>query len=305
MNYWSREGLLVPSEGGNGRGSHRKFDFVQVNIAAILGQIRRFGLNISVMSSFAELLQKAAALGSGRELHPSNYATAARLANKLSSFRVGQTVMIRGRLQSEEPPPHLRGGAYADWLSAKRPAATEQEIIDDLIGARDDYDSIQAIVAASEAIGPGRQTEAEIYADLVYDLLAPGYSDTYSWLLGFGPGGAWKIEFGSEGGKFFERIGAPSSEDFGPGIFLPVSGIIRAVWGLKTPAQYMRDRQAERLKKALGDAGIAATVIAKEHPDEGFRIEAPGVEWSLVEAALNKIGYTSSSSPEPDGAGFS
>ncbi|EPR16161.1 hypothetical protein M527_22220 [Sphingobium indicum IP26] len=293
LNYWSREGLLVPTEGGSGRGSHRRFDFVQVNIAAILGQLRRFGLNISIMRSFASLLQEAAQLGSAREIHPSNYQTAAHLATKLNLFRTGAAVMIPKHHRSEERPTNLHGEAYSDWLLAKRPAETEDQIIDDILGIRDDYDPIQAIVAVAEKIGPNRETVAKIYGELVFDLLAPGYSDAYSWLLGFGPDESWRIEFGFEGGKFFETIGGPSPEDFGPGIFLPVSGIIRKVWGLKTPSEYMRDREAERLRKTLAKAGIVAVITPNEHPDEGLSVNAPGIEWHLIEAVLNKAGFRS------------
>lgn len=293
LNYWSREGLLVPTEGGKGRGSHRRFDFVQVNIAAILGQMRRFGLNISVLRSFSDLLQEAAQLGAARELHPSNYQNAAQLATKLSLFRAGAAVMIPKHHRSEERPTHLRGEAYTDWLLAKKPAETEEQIIDDILGIRDDHDPVQAIVAVAEKIGPYRETVAKIYGELVYGLLAPGYSDAYSWLLGFGPDESWKIEFGFEGGKFFDTTNSPSSEDFGPGIFLPVSGIIRKVWGLKTPAEHRRDRDAEYLRKTLAKAGIVAAVTPDHRSEEGFNIDAPGVERELIDSVLRKAGFRS------------
>lgn len=199
--------------------------------------------------------------------------------------------MIPKHHRSEERPTDLHGAAYTDWLLAKKPAATEEQIIDDILGIRDDYDPLQAIVAVAEKIGPGRETVAKIYGELVFGLLAPGYSDAYSWLLGFGPDESWRIEFGFEGGKFFETTGSPSAEDFGPGIFLPVSGIIRKVWGLKTPSEYMREREAEHLRKTLAKAGIVAVVTPNECHDEGFNIDAPGVEWELIEAALNKARF--------------
>lgn len=290
LNYWSREELLIPIEGGGGRGSHRRFDFIQVNIAAILGQLRRFGLNISIMRSLSGLLQDAAKLGSGCELHPGNLSYAANLATKLNEFRNGRPVMVPEHGHNEERPSNLHGKAHSDWLLAEKPAETEQEIIDRVLGRIIDYDSIQKVVAIAKTMGPGRETEAQIYADLVYDLVAPGYSDAYSWLLGFGPDETWRIEFGFEGANFFGGSNSQSSEEFGAGIFLPVSGIIRKVWRLKTSQEYMRERRAERLQMKLADVGITAKVIPNDGEDDSFKIDAPDVEWKRVEAVLSKEG---------------
>lgn len=295
LNYWSREGLLVPSEGGQGRGSHRRFDFVQVNIAAILGQMRRFKLNLQVMRSFAELLQRAAVLGSGRDLHPGNYSSAANLADRLDMFRKGNIVEVRAHALAEQAPANLKREAYLDWLSERRPAASEAEIIEELIGHKSDYDTVEKITAFAEAIGPGHVLEAQLYAELVYDILAPGYSGGYSWLLGFGPDDSWKVEFGMEA-NFFGSADLKAVEAFGPGIFLPVSGIIRQLWGLKSPGEYMYDRRADRIQEHLAEAGIQAIVTLGDGPEESYAVDAPGVEWALIEAELDKIGYRSAAS---------
>ncbi|WP_338242226.1 MerR family transcriptional regulator [Aurantiacibacter hainanensis] len=246
LNYWSRERLLIPTEGGEGRGSHRRFDFIQVNIAAILAQLRPFGLNIAVLRPLADLLQRAADLGKGGELHPGDYFLAARLATKLHQFRSGSTVMVRQRKHAEERPSGLSRQAYIDWLMAERPATTEAEITDELLQNNTDYSTAEAIIAVADAMGPNRETEARLYGDLVFGVLAPGYSDEYSWLLGFRSDQSWRIEFGHQGGKFFDGLGSTSPEEFGAGIFLPVSAIIRQVWDLKTWAEIHRDREAER-----------------------------------------------------------
>lgn len=300
LNYWSREGLLVPTEGGQGRGSHRRFDFVQVNIAAILGQMRRFKLSLTVMRSFAELLQKAAVLGSGRDLHPGNYVSAANLADRLDEFRNGGTINVHAHSHDEPRPEGLKRSEYLDWISARRPAVSEEEIVEELIGHKSDYDTVEAILAFAEATGPGHVLEAQIYAELVYDILAPGYSGAYSWLLGFGPDDSWRIEFGAEA-SFFASSDMGAAEQFGPGFFLPVSGIIRQLWRLKLPGEYMRDQRAERLRDRLAEAGIVATVTVGEGPEENFLVDAPGVEWAVVEAELEKTGYRSMASRK-DGA---
>lgn len=290
LNYWSREGLIVPTEGGKGRGSHRRFDFVQVNIAAILGQLRRFGLNIGMMRSFAGLLQSAAQIGAARELHPHSYLDAARLANRLHDFRNGTPVLTSRYDRGEEPLPGLSGLALSKWRWEPRPAETEAEVVSKVLAAHVEDDSPEAILQVAERLGPGRQTEARIYAELVFGVLAPGYSDAYSWLLGFGPDGTWRIAFGHEGANFFGPSNTDLAEDFGPGIYLPVSGIIRKVWGLKSSAQYRREREADLIRKKLAERGITAKVVPDMSHDERYIVDAPGVESSQIEAVLGKPG---------------
>ena len=294
--YWLKQGLLAPTSGGQGRGSHRQFDFVQVNIAAIFGQLRRFGLNIGALRSLADLLQAAATLGASYSLHPATYSDAAYLANKLHRFRSGGEVLIPKHGLREKAPAGLTGGAYSDWLMAKRPATSESEILAEFLPNRSDYDAPAAILAAAEDMGPNREIQAKVYADLVYEVLAPGYAYAYSWLLALQPGEPCRIEFGSDGAKFFDTIAAESPEDFGPGIFLPVSGIIRKLWGLKTIEEHRLEREralVERdqvaIEKALADAGITAVVTVDA--ERGFNIETDGVDQDALRAALSKTRF--------------
>lgn len=289
LNYWSREGLIVPTEGGKGRGSHRRFDFIQVNIAAILGQLRRFGLNIGVMRSFAELLQSGAQIGTACKLHPFNYLIAAKLADRLHDFRNGKPIMI-SKDRYEEQPLGLSELALTGWLPEKCLATTETEVIEKALVARAEEDSPDAIIEFAERLGPGRRTEAQIYAELVFDVLAPGFSSDCSWLLGFGPNEMWRVEFGHDGANFFGSSNNNLAEDFGPGIYLPISVIIRKVWGLKSSAQYRREREAERIRKKLAESGITAKVVPDASRDERFIVDAPGIAPNQIEAILGKHG---------------
>lgn len=54
LNYWMREGVLRPTEGGEGRGSHRQFQFTEINIAGILNEIRQFGVGLPALKGLAE-----------------------------------------------------------------------------------------------------------------------------------------------------------------------------------------------------------------------------------------------------------
>lgn len=288
LNYWSREKLLIPTEGGKGRGSHRRFSFLQVNIAAILAHLRPFGFNIGVLRSLADLLQRGAALGEGSDLHPGNYDIAARLADLLAQFRSGVPVLVHKNRKAGDPPPDVMGAAYGAWLTAKVPATSEDEIFDDYFHYISDYDPDAEVIAFAEKIGAGRVTEAKIYADLVFDIFAPGYSDSYSWLLGFRPDESWRIEFSIDGAKFFEGAGGLAPDDFGVGIYVPVSGIIRNVWGLRPSREIGRETMAAKIAQFLAESGISATVALSEN---GFSVDAPGVAASTVNAVLKNSIY--------------
>jgi DNA-binding transcriptional MerR regulator len=59
LNYWSREGLLRPAAGGAGKGSHRRFAFHQVTLAAILSQLRGFGISAIELRKLADRFHAA------------------------------------------------------------------------------------------------------------------------------------------------------------------------------------------------------------------------------------------------------
>jgi DNA-binding transcriptional MerR regulator len=315
LNYWSREDLLAPSEGGAGRGSHRRFDFVQVNIAAMLGALRQFRLGLNVLTSFADMLQEAAKLGRIVSLHPGSYTDATSLADTLHRFRSGEPVLIRAHEDSEEAPAHLSRRQKLDWSMEKRPAVSEQEIISQRFPDLSfyDYDPPADIIAAAEKIGPGKHTLAGLYFYLTTDILDPGYCDAFSWLIGWAPDGRLRVEFGSEGAKFFDRVtisGGEAAEEFGPGIFIPASGIIRKIWGPRgydaAMIEYRQKREerlaaseAARMTEALSEAGITANVTV--NPDgESFKVDAPETPWPEVEKVLRRKGYVFPSDSEPE-----
>lgn len=300
LNYWSREKILRAVEGREGKGNHRRFDFVQVSIAALLKHLRRFGLNAAALRSFTDLIQEGADLCRDSGLHPGNYWDAASVATVLHRFRNGEAHMIHPNRFSDRPAGMSRTQAW-EWVDIRRPAESEEELLRHIIG-NSDYDSPEKILAVAERIGPGKELQARMYAEMVYDLLAPGYSDARSWLLGFDDEGKWKIEFGAEGGKFFDHITGASAEDFGSAIFLPMSGILRQVWGLKTIEEMRRERQAERLRERLAERGIRASVIVNEREEDGFSVEAPGVDWEDLEVVLKQLQYTVEGQPEPEEA---
>lgn len=272
LNYWMREGLLRPAEGGSGKGSHRRFDFVQVNIAAVYGQLRRFGVNIAALRSLGDLMQSSASLGASVQLHVANYSVAARYGSKLDAFRRGEPVMIEPNRAVRGDPPGLSRDALLDWLKEKRPATDEQDLSTHLLQYERDYDDVPTIVAAAETFGPDREAEASVYTDLVVDILAPGYSEEITWLLGLRDDGTWDVESGSDG-KFFENIYGRKAGDFGSGIFIPLGAILRRIWELKTPAEFRRELRAEGVQDLLAIAGLQVKVIPAPDEDGELTVE--------------------------------
>lgn len=57
--YWVREGLVRPSEGGGGKGQHRRFAYSEVNLAAILMDLLRAGAWAASMRGLADKFHEA------------------------------------------------------------------------------------------------------------------------------------------------------------------------------------------------------------------------------------------------------
>jgi len=62
LNYLAREGAIVPTEGGTGKGQHRRFSEVEVMISAILYELKaNGGVNIGRLREIGADLRAAAA----------------------------------------------------------------------------------------------------------------------------------------------------------------------------------------------------------------------------------------------------
>jgi DNA-binding transcriptional MerR regulator len=63
LSFWLKQGLLVPASGGEGKGSHRRFERAQVKIAAFLNAASDAGLSITALRPLAAILQEAILVG--------------------------------------------------------------------------------------------------------------------------------------------------------------------------------------------------------------------------------------------------
>lgn len=97
LAYWLKEGIIRPTAGGSGKGSHRKFDYVQVHIAAILREVRQFGVNIASLREVSDILQRGVDICSRHSFHRASFREAAYFVTSLLAFQSGEPVRIFDR----------------------------------------------------------------------------------------------------------------------------------------------------------------------------------------------------------------
>lgn len=73
LNYWLREGVLRAREGGDGRGSPRRFDYPEITLAAILDELRGFGLNAAALKGLSDRFHEALDYFRARGLNRNNF----------------------------------------------------------------------------------------------------------------------------------------------------------------------------------------------------------------------------------------
>lgn len=278
LSFWIKRRLLEHAEGGEGKGSHRRFHYSQINIAVILAVFRdNFGANIATLSSLAALLQSAVRTFKDSPLHVGDWTQAARLGGLLHRFRSGEPVMIDAHDRLSDDFDELpREERYR-----KRPAKTEAEVIADIRWISDRDPS--GVLRAAETLGPGHETEARIALVVLGVVLDPSYMGDIYWLLMQTDDG-WVVREGSD-----DSTG--DLADLGPALFLPVMPLLKRAWGIPNSQTLMRERQAEHLQKRLEAAGIKATIVANEREEDGFKIDAPDADWAVVERVLSATAY--------------
>lgn len=212
--------MLRHVEGGDGRGSHKRFAPAQVTIAAILGEVRdNFGAGGKVLPLLAELLQDSVALFEDSPLHIANWEYAAKLSTDLAAFRSGKPVIIWRDADERKDVPEGES-------QFKRAATSEAEIIGDLGNGRVDYDGIGGVIKAASKIPPGRDIQADVAQTILAPILCPGFQDDVCWLLRLKDDGLRLVE-GSNGGADFQNF---DPAEMGCAMFLPVDAIVRRTW---------------------------------------------------------------------------
>lgn len=90
LNYWMREGILRASEGGEGRGNYRRFSYHEVTLAALLRELRNFGINTSSIAHVARRFHRAMDWMSERKISDENH------RRILDLFRIRKEIVENG-----------------------------------------------------------------------------------------------------------------------------------------------------------------------------------------------------------------
>lgn len=262
LSFWIKNDLLVPTSGGQGKGSHRKFDFFQVNIAAVLAELRRFGVNIGIMRELASQLQQATALAKSAECNFWALNNAVDLASALIRFREGDPIDVLPDMPnywSNHPgfDNPREAGAYHD--SHMRPAKSEEEIMAYMTHEDDEvHDLPERIIAFAQRLSRDDFHLIKLFTDLnnraylyVWDGRAMAWGDL-EWIVVPLDDGKLQVFSAPERHNLLEQ----SSGEVRSGLFLAPGTIVRGVWGDNlqpiiinepTPSEWLvkRRRQAE------------------------------------------------------------
>lgn len=167
LSFWIRQGLLIATEGGRGRGSHRKFDIFQVSIAAVLAELRRYGVNIGMLRQLADVLQRGTALARSAECNFWGLYEAARLGSRLCRFREGHPVIVDNPNPLPDPGHFATRNAYDAYArSLYMEATSEDEIIREAGKNEDLRDAFAPILALARSLGPNDSLALDLFMDL-------------------------------------------------------------------------------------------------------------------------------------------
>lgn len=114
LNYWMRECVLRPAEGGSGKGQHRRFPYHQINLAVLLDQLRSFGVSLPAIKRLADRFNDAISHYEEAGIHHDN-------ADALSSL-----IYLRKKIEKdgyiEESVPEAKVDRYSElfpWFQEK------------------------------------------------------------------------------------------------------------------------------------------------------------------------------------------
>lgn len=219
LAFWLKQQLLVAKdEPISGRGRHKRFGFVQIHIAAILNQLRNFGVNISGLRSVSEILQAAVKTGErvlSDEIDPETFCDATHLENMLQEYKQGQT--RHGRIVARN---WSEFNSFDDWFA---------NYIQDNSFRRTLNDSI----ALFKTLKPGEGRLLELYKGLTdpeHFRRGPDSGDGWAehvFSIAPGPDGDWAIvQYDDDpSSSLKERMAEPVSY-----ISVRVSKLVRDIW---------------------------------------------------------------------------
>lgn len=228
LGFWLKNGLVRASSGGGGKGSHRRFDRMQISIAAILGEVHRLGANIAALRNLALLLQRGVEISTELPLHPHALEDIASLRVRIERFRQGEKTEVSFFKEDD------LGTRSIERLVAQ----TELDIARDIMS---DYLTPDQMLGHSIKLSPSDYMPANLIAHILWEM---DYSDgsDFAWLL-WQELDEWKFTYSTERHASFGDM--PSVES---ALYVGVGAIIRRVW---TISMAERQRFVEERRQAF------------------------------------------------------
>lgn len=229
--FWIKRGLLLSKDGGSGRGSHRRFDRMQVSIAALLGELQKFGINIGALTKFAELLQKSNALGTSISNDYEDIWIVTELVSSIHNFNNGSPRIIY--------PADCQEGRPAETLEELEQAAAWS-----LDYRKGYYLSIAENLPFSEI------KFARLYIAIGEEMDKPHHGDGAIMLL-WQVDDEWQFELGTHDSGFSRN------DEVSSAIYLNISSVIHRTWSIDRTAleEAYEKRRAARLSSRESSHG--------------------------------------------------
>lgn len=219
LGYWLREGLIRPvgPMAGEPR-KHRRFDFVQINIAVVLSELHRYGASIDGLRSFAAMLQLGTEIG-----------------RSLASLDYQYLVDVIDMARKRQMPKDKQWFLLVDWQDGQPPIQhTDIDTWARYVSAHSPHEEDALLARAIEPSKDHRLDQRGIdLVDLFRDLIDPQNlaPSRGGWFWVIAPGGpdGWRIAGAEDGEGISRQFRGERSY-----ISINVSKLIREAW---TPTQ--------------------------------------------------------------------
>lgn len=244
LGFWIKEGVLTAIEGGDGRGSHRRFSPMQVSAIGLIKELQSYGVNVQQLRSFGALLQEGIDAVETCGLHPSSVGEAEWLAKYLARFRSGQTVKIYKNQSHEKEVP----------------AKTEGEIIEYYLCGSSYHDDRADIIEFASKAASGNPNALRL-GNIIYNEMYHDDISDYSIILWRGLDGGWEFGDSTEPSQQF----IPMPEGRRSGIMLGVGVIIREIWDIDLDEKRRRAYIRGLARELTDNPERAARGVESEH----------------------------------------
>ncbi|WP_298691767.1 hypothetical protein [uncultured Sphingomonas sp.] len=214
-SFWIKQAMLRPSPGPSGKGYHKRFDRLQVTLAAILNELQHNGVNVAGLAKFAGLVQTGIGICEGSPLRHQSIRSALYLYDYLNKFRHGEIIDVGDyETRTYRGRPRL--------VKISKTAESEREIAEKF--ANDDYATIEEILEFARVVSPETQYPIRMYTDLITEL--DGFDGgVTSWMI-WSENTNWHLTWSADGVQGFGDI----PDDLRSATYIGVGAIVARVW---------------------------------------------------------------------------